>query len=98
MLQKRHGTSHVDGETGDRGHVVDNVILITIEPHSDSVSITHLWVTILHAEQKLLQLLQQKGEHSLRPHSRKPAHELLKIQLCRLCTVCVQHHHNARRL
>lgn len=30
MLQKRHCASHVDGETGDRGHVVDNVSIVLI--------------------------------------------------------------------
>lgn len=43
---------------------------------------TNLCVIILHAEQELLQFLQQKGETFSETHSHKHAHELLKMQLC----------------
>lgn len=46
------------------------------------VSVTNLCVIILHAEQELLQFLQQKGETFVETHSHKRAHELLKMQLC----------------
>lgn len=100
--------SHVDqyqpdGQKGGKGHVLLmvnwGIPVHRSEPFNytgniplcrDSVGVTNLGVILLHAEQKLLQFLQQKGNICW-GHI---AHELLKMQLCYLCTVCAQHHHN----
>lgn len=56
-----------------------------------ALGVTHLRVALFHAEQELLQFLQQKVETFVEARRLKPAHELLKMQLRRLCSGRVPH-------